>query len=137
MKYHFKIEKLPPKASNFYFDWIDFMTQRALGRTVAGSTIFALFVDVDGEWRVAGWGCVKCQRGNWYLGLTYVKESYRGNGFQRELIKERIQWCRSYGVKTLRCGVKPDNTISRKNVLAMGFEFEKKRPEFNVYTLEL
>jgi len=130
-----KIEKLPPKASNFYYRWINHVTESVLGRTVKGSTIFAAFADVDFEERISGWGCIKCQRGNWYLGLTYVTEEHRGKGIQRALIDHRLEYLENLGVDVARVGVKPDNKYSIANIKKMGFELEKSKKDYDVYKL--
>jgi len=125
--YHFKW--LPPKAKNKWFDSIDRHARRESGRSVSGSKILAAF---DEEGNIAAYSCVKCMRGNWYLGSCYVFGRHRGQGLQRELIKERLFYLK-LKTNVVRVGVAADNKISRKNIIATGFTLERKKYEYDVY----
>lgn len=67
---------------------------------------------------------LKCYCGHWYLRSCVVKPELRGQGMQRELIRERLEYLADR-TDNVRVAIFPDNEHSIRNVLAEGFEFEK------------
>ena len=71
-------------------------------------------------------GAVRCYMGHWYLRAFVVKPEYRGQGLQKQLIEECLDFL-SDKTDTARISVFPDNVHSIRNIEATGFEFEKKK----------
>lgn len=48
--------------------------------------------------------------------------AFRGRGYQKALIRARIQWCRRRGIKTIKTYTSLDNKISAANLKSFGFK---------------
>lgn len=89
-----------------------------------GITYFGLF----SEEVLTAVGGVKNYMGYWYLRACFVKPEFRGQGLQRQLIKERLEYLSTeWHAKDVRVSIFPDNIRSIKNVEAEGFVFVKKK----------
>ena len=76
------------------------------------------------------------------LKLIIVKEEYRGNGLQRELIRLLEEQAVKRGITHFCTSVSPDNPFSFNNLLAMGYELDHQEDLYggllrNVYVKEL
>ncbi len=93
-----------------------------LNETFSGLTPFGIF---SGSILQAV-GSIKNYMGSWYLRGDVVKPEFRGQGLQRQLIKERLEFL---ALKTdlARISVFPDNNYSIRNIEATGFTFEKRK----------
>ena len=69
---------------------------------------------------------LKNYMGTWYLRGCVVKPQHRGQGFQRELIQERIDYLAGR-TRKVRTSVEPDNYHSIRNIESAGFVFEKRK----------
>jgi ribosomal protein S18 acetylase RimI-like enzyme len=69
---------------------------------------------------------IRCYMGSWYLRACVVKPKFRGQGLQRQLIRERLDYL-SERTNLVRVSVHPGNIHSIQNIEAEGFEFEKKK----------
>lgn len=72
---------------------------------------------------------LKCYMGTWYLRACVVKPEHRGQGMQRKLIGERLDYLRTEkpNVPCVRVTIYPENTHSIDNCVEEGFAFEKKK----------
>lgn len=79
-------------------------------QTLAGEVIKAIasIKNYDGRWFL--WGCV-------------VKSEYRGQGLQKQLVNERLEYLRTR-TDTARVYVEPWNDHSIKNLESVGFEYD-------------
>ena len=76
------------------------------------------------------------------LKLIIVKEGYRGNGLQRELIRILEKNAYTRGFTHFCTSVSPNNPYSINNMLAMGYEFDHSEDLYggllrNIYVKEL
>lgn len=81
---------------------------------------FAMNVYAEGT--VAS-GEVHCYHGTWTLRKGWVAPKWRGHGFQRMLIKQRLEYAQKHGAKRVRTWVLPTNSYSLNNLVAEGFRF--------------
>ncbi len=81
-----------------------------------------LFELRDGTMTVAS-GELRCYHGHWTLRAGWVHPLYRGQGFQRDLIRARVTKAASNGAKRVLAWVKPTNSYSLNNLVAEGFRF--------------
>jgi ribosomal protein S18 acetylase RimI-like enzyme len=84
---------------------------------------------------------VKNYMGTWYLRGCVVKPEFRGQGFQKALIEERMAYL-SDKTDAVRVSVYPHNTHSIANIEATGFRFVKKKKlqdghEVLIYSFDL
>ena len=63
--------------------------------------------------------------GHWYFRNCVVDRKYRGNGYQRELIRQRLDYIEENGGGNVSVGVDPKNSKSLNNLLSFGFKFKK------------
>lgn len=105
-----------------YSEEITDLYQKELGEITTGLTHFGIF-SVSELQAVAS---VKNYMGYWYLRGCVVKPEFRGNGFHRQLIQERLVYL-SARTDLVRVSVYPDNVHSINNIKAEGFEFEKRK----------
>lgn len=110
-----QITKYGPEISKLYRTWLN-------ESPTNGLTYFGVF---DKE-NLKGVGAVRCYMGNWYLRAFVVKPEYRGEGIQRLLMKECLDYL-SNKTDCARVSVFPDNFYSIRNIEAVGFEFERKK----------
>ncbi len=110
-----KVAKYGPEISDLYRTWLQ-------ESPTNGLTYFGVF---DAE-NLKAVGAVRCYMGHWYLRAFVVKPEYRGQGLQRLLIRECLEYL-SEKTDTARISVFPDNFYSIRNIEAEGFEFEKKK----------
>jgi ribosomal protein S18 acetylase RimI-like enzyme len=105
-----------------YIDEIVQLYRKELGEEVKSATHFGI---IEGT-ALQAVGSVKCYSGHWYLRGCVVKPEFRGRGFQRRLIQERLEYL---AAKTdiVRVGVYPGNEHSLRNIEAECFEFEKNK----------
>jgi ribosomal protein S18 acetylase RimI-like enzyme len=89
-------------------------------QTLAGEVIKAIasIKNYDGRWFL--WGCV-------------VKLEYRGQGLQKQLVNERLEYLRTV-TDTARVYVEPWNDHSIKNLESLGFEYEGQTIHEDGYT---
>lgn len=73
---------------------------------------------------LAAFAAVKNYMGNWYLRECVVLPDFRGKGYQRKLIKERLEYI-AERAKVARVSVYPDNQRSIRNIEEVGFVFER------------
>lgn len=83
------------------------------------------FGDFDGT-NLKAVGAVRCYMGHWYLRAFVVKPEYRGQGLQRQLMNECLDYL-SDKTDVARVSVFPKNIYSIRNIESVGFEFEKKK----------
>ena len=57
-----------------------------------------------------------------YLGLMYVDVKFRGQGINRQIVEELMQWCRSRQVQELRLDVYAHNRPAVRAYEKAGFE---------------
>lgn len=96
--------------------------QRELGESISGLIFFGIF---SGE-TLQAVASLKNYMGSWYLRGCVVKPEFRGRGFQKQLIQERLDYL-SPKTDLVRVSVFPSNIHSINNVEAKGFKFEKKK----------
>ena len=74
---------------------------------------------------------VKWYMTTWYMRADVVKSEFRGNGFQRELIRERLSWLANRNdiakVERVKVSIYPDNFRSIRNYELEDFKFEKRK----------
>lgn len=110
-----------------YLDEIKHLLGEHLGEEVEeGSTVFAA---LEGQVLMAA-ALVKEYQGHWYLRSCVVKPEFRGRGLQRRLLRERLDYL-AERTKAVRVSVFPDNVHSIRNIVAEGFEFERKKQVWN------
>jgi ribosomal protein S18 acetylase RimI-like enzyme len=93
---------------------------------VPGLIYFAVFENpktLEGLQAVAS---IKNYMGSWYLRGCVVKPKFRGQGLQKQLILERIEYLLGK-TQSVRASVYPDNIHSIRNIESTGFEFERKK----------
>lgn len=95
---------------------------RELGDKTSGLTFFGIF---SGE-TLRAVASLKNYMGHWYLRGCVVKPEFRGQGLQRELIRERLEYL-STKTDEVRVSVYPENVHSIQNIEAEEFVFEKKK----------
>lgn len=78
-------------------------------------------VSIDGA--VVASGELRCYHGHWTLRAGYVKPTYRGLGYQRQLIRARITSAVEHGAKRVLVWVNPRNSYSLNNLIAEDFRF--------------
>lgn len=98
---------------------------------VNGLIYFGIFGE-DGELQAVA--AVKNYMGSWYLRGHVVKPEYRGQGMQRLLIRESLDYLRDK-TDIARVSVYPWNEYSKRNIEAEGFEFEKRKKLANGETV--
>jgi RimJ/RimL family protein N-acetyltransferase len=103
-----------------YKETISEIYQREFGEDTRGLIFFGLFSEDE----IIAVASVRNYMGHWYLRGCYVEPEFRGNGLQRELIQERINYLKSR-TNEVRVSVFPDNIHSIHNIEAEGFEFER------------
>lgn len=69
---------------------------------------------------------LKNYMGSWYLRGCVVKPEFRGQGLQKALIQERLDYLKNK-TNVCRVSVFPENTHSIKNIEDSGFIFERKK----------
>ena len=122
---------LKPLLEN-YIGEIKELYRTELSEEIKSVTCFGI---LDGE-ELRAVASVKCYSGHWYLRSCIVKPEYRGQGFQKQLIRERLEYL---ATKTdcARVSVYPQNVYSIKNIEAEGFEFEKTKKLKNGKTVNV
>jgi len=103
-----------------YQETISEIYQREFGEDTQGLIFFGLFSEDE----IIAVASVRNYMGHWYLRGCYVDPEFRGNGLQRQLIQERINYLKSR-TNEVRVSVFPDNMHSIRNIEAEGFEFER------------
>ena len=66
--------------------------------------------------------------GHWYFRNCVVDRKHRGNGYQRELIRQRLDYIEENGGGNVSVGVDPKNTKSLNNLQAQQTEVEGNLP---------
>lgn len=92
------------------------------------------FGSLDDQENLKAVGAVRCYMGHWYLRAFVVKPEYRGQGLQKALMNECLDYL-SKKTDTARVSVLPENIYSIRNIEAVGFEFEKKKKLDNGQTI--
>lgn len=65
----------------------------------------------------------------WTMRKDRVEPKFRGRGFQRELIRQRVSYVQSIpGAESVVAWVNPANSHSLKNYFAEGFRFAARDP---------
>jgi RimJ/RimL family protein N-acetyltransferase len=105
-----------------YKETISEIYQREFGEDTRGLIFFGLFSEDE----IIAVASIRNYMGHWYLRGCYVEPEFRGNGLQRELIQERINYLKSR-TSEVRVSVFPDNIHSIHNIEAEGFEFERTK----------
>lgn len=82
---------------------------------------YCWWVILDGDEWVAYAGLSHFDKNTFYLGPTFVKESYRGRGFQSRLIRLREKYVHVLHGKGLITFVEKTNVFSAKNLKENGF----------------
>lgn len=101
---------------------IENLTAEYLNISLKGANIFGIFEDLE----LKAFGGLRCYQGGHYmLRGCIVKPEFRGQGLQIKLIKERLEFA-SDKTNKVRAKIFPDNLHSIDNVLASGFNYEKK-----------
>lgn len=75
--------------------------------------------------KIIALGILNNPYGYWYFRNCVVDRKYRGNGLQRVLIQERLDYISERGGGRVSVGIDPTNTKSLNNMLSMGFKFVK------------
>jgi GNAT superfamily N-acetyltransferase len=57
-----------------------------------------------------------------YLGFMYVKPQFRGNGINKLILNEIINWSKSKSISELRLEVYNENIVAKKAYLKVGFK---------------
>ncbi|MFH1589409.1 MAG: GNAT family N-acetyltransferase [archaeon] len=120
-----------------YKDEIVELYKTFLSEEFTGGTIFGIIE--DGVLQAVS--SVRCYSGHWYLRGCVVKPEFRGQGLQRKLTQERINYIADKTDVVNAC-VYPGNNYSVDNLLAENFVFagNKKLPNgdiVNHFKLEL
>ena len=68
-------------------------------------------------------GELRCYHGHWTLREGHVLPKWRGQGFQRILIRARLDQARLNGAKRVLAWTRPTNSYSLNNLVAEGFRF--------------
>ena len=114
--------KLEGELRKKYIDEIRELYTTYLGEKFTGGHLFGLIE--NGELQAVA--SVRCYHGHWYFRGCVVKPEWRGNGFQRILMREGIQFLVGKTDK-VRGAIYPWNSYSLQNVIAEKFEFEKTK----------
>ncbi len=78
----------------------------------------------DGQ--TAARGDLRCYHGTWTLRNGWVAPAYRGQGFQRRLIMDRLSYARTARARRVIAWVDPRNAYSLNNLVVCGFRFLKR-----------
>ena len=109
-----------------YRDEIAVLHRQAFGEEIKSASFFGVF---DGD-QLAAAAALKNYMGHWYMRGCVVKPEYRGRGFQRQLLKERLAHLAGKA-KIVRVTVLPDNIYSINNLVAEGFAYDNKTKIIN------
>lgn len=91
-----------------------------LNDTAKGLTHFGIIIDDE----LLADGALKSYMGSWYLRGCVVKPQFRGRGYQRQLISERLAYLEPI-TNLVRVSVFPDNIYSIANIEAESFVFDR------------
>lgn len=108
-----------------FFPEIRNLYSRELGEEpTSGLIYFGAFSENSGTLMAVA--SLKNYMGSWYLRGCVVKPDYRGQGLQRFLIQERLEYLKDK-THIARVSVFPENSHSITNIEAAGFLFERKK----------
>lgn len=107
-----------------YFPEIRDLYRKELGGDSASGLIYFGIFKEDGS--LMAISSIKNYMGSWYLRGCVVKPEYRGQGLQKQLIKERLEYLKGK-TDTVRVSVYPENMYSIANIESTGFIFERKK----------
>lgn len=102
-----------------YYDIADFIQQKDTEVLVA---------ECDSKIVASGYAQIKGDRHylkhdlQGYLGFMYVDEAYRGQGLNKLLIDDLIQWCKKRAVNEIRLAVYQDNPSAISAYEKVGFK---------------
>jgi len=71
----------------------------------------------------------KCEKGA-NSKLVMLKSEYRGNGFQKMVLKMLEERARKLGIDGLCASVSPLNDVSRNNLMACGYEYDHSEVKY-------
>lgn len=80
-----------------------------------------IFVAKNNE-DIIAFGALSQPHGFYFLRNCVVDNKFRGQGIQKELIKERLAYVKRHGGRNVKVRVDPNNTHSLNNLIASGFE---------------
>jgi len=90
-------------------------------RVLPQHKVFALIV----KDKVVAFGVLGRPRGYWFFRNCVIDREHRGKGYQRQLIRERLNHVRNNGGGRVSVCIDPKNTKSLNNMLGFGFKFKK------------
>ena len=93
-----------------------------VGGELSFADVFGLF---NGE-ELQAVASLKCYYGNWYMRNDVVRPEHRGQGLQRELIRERLEFLAGR-TEVVKASIEPWNSHSINNYLALGFGKWKRK----------